>query len=367
MKSRKIIIIAPIVLLLLIVVNIVVLAELHPFRPGDALFGLQSAVENTQLKLISHPQNRIEFGFDLVERRLADLEMVDQQVQVQLAVDAFDLALTRAILNIQKLDDVNAEVYYHNVQPLMRRVEKVVANLEIKLANAHLTSLRHKVTTLKTTKSPIELINLVTEQYLSKILLIQEVAHHTTEFVVVENKSTTQQPMASDNKNCIDCHADGEYMDKASECSKCHLRAVYFASKLETEYYRPKYLEEDYPYHFGGDCIDCHKTKSWEPFQFDHRNVYTCVSCHEEDTPREVLQASADQIFFTSLTKKDSDTKQSPHYPGECTLCHNTSSWSDVNFNHTGYTNCSSCHTRPPKHPGVQCSQCHTTDTWDIP
>ena len=164
MKSGKIIIIAPIVLLLLIVVNIVVLAELHPYRPGDAFFGIQSAVENSQIKLISHPQKRIEFSFELVERRLTDLEMIDQQAQVQPAVDAFDQAMTTAILNIQYLDDKDAEVYYHNVQPLMRRVEKVVADLEMKLTNAHLSSLRHKVATLKTTNSPIELINLLIEE-----------------------------------------------------------------------------------------------------------------------------------------------------------------------------------------------------------
>ncbi|PKO06096.1 MAG: hypothetical protein CVU41_08260 [Chloroflexi bacterium HGW-Chloroflexi-3] len=184
MKSGKIIIIAPIVLLLLIVVNIVVLAELHPYRPGDAFFGIQSAVENTQLKLISHPQKRVEFSFGLVERRLADLEMIDQQVQVQPAVDAFDLAMT------------------------------------------------------------------------------------------------------SKNKNCMDCHADGEYMDKASECSQCHVLDVYFASKLGTEYYRPQYLEEDYPYHFGGDCKSCHQAPANHASQGFTAQCGTCHSSPANQAPR---------------------------------------------------------------------------------
>lgn len=387
MKSGKIIIIAPIVLLLLIVVNIVVLAQLHPYRPGDAFFGIQSAIENSQIKLISHPEKRVEFSFELVERRLVDLKMINHQAQVQPAVDAFDLAMTRAILNIQKLNDADAEVYYHNVQPLMRRVEKVVVDLEMTLANAHLSSLRHKVATLKTIDSPHELINLVTEQYLSKILLVQEVAHHATEFVVVANKSIAQQAMMSENKNCMDCHADGEYMDKATECSKCHVPEVYFASKLGTEYYRPQYLEQDYPYHFGGDCIDCHKTKSWVPFQFDHRNVYTCLSCHAEDTPREILQASTDQTFFISLAKKDANTSQSPHYPGDCVTCHtDTTSWQVNGYGHqldtcegchgmderltkfsrsvlecTKETNCQTCHTYDGHSAGYgnYCANCH--------
>ncbi len=344
MKSAKPIVIAPIVLLLLIVVNVVVLAKLHPYRPGDTLFGLQNAVEKTQLKLIHDAQKRVEFSFELVERRLADLELVNQQDEVQPAVDAFDRSMTTAIMNIQHVDRDTANIYYHNIQPLMRRVEQVVASLEMRLANAHLSFLRQKVTTLKTTKSPAELVKLVTEQYLSKILFIQEVAHHATEFVVVENKSIQRQSMANNTQNCMDCHANGEYMDKATECSKCHIPEVYFVSKLGTDDYRPQYLEQDYPYHFGGDCIDCHKTKSWEPFQFDHRNVYTCVSCHAEDYPREELLASSDQIFMTSLAKKELNTMTLPHYPGDCATCHtDTTDWSVNGYEHQLDT-CEGCH-----------------------
>lgn len=151
MKSAKPIVIAPIVLLLLVVFNTIVLAKLHPYRPSDALFGLQSAVENTQVRLIRHSQKRVEFSFELVERRLVDLEMVNQQDDIEPAVVAFDQAMTIAILNIQHLDRDNAQVYYHNIQPLGRRVEQVITDLEMRLPNVHLMYLKNKISSLKKT------------------------------------------------------------------------------------------------------------------------------------------------------------------------------------------------------------------------
>ncbi len=373
MKSRKPIIIAPIVLLLLIVVNIIVLAELHPYRPGNTLFGLQRAIENTQVKLISNPEKKVHFCFKLVERRLKDLELVNRSDQVQPAVDAFEDAITTAILNIQYINRADAQVYYHNIEPLMRRVETVTTSLEMRLPSAHLSSLQQKVSTLRSTNSPIELIKLIQEEYLSKILFVQEVSHHTTEFVVVENKTFVKRSMSEDDQNCMDCHADGQYMDAATECSKCHIPDVYFASKLGKDEYRPKYLEESYPYHFGGDCIDCHKTKSWEPFQFDHRNVYTCVSCHEEDYPQKELLASSDQVFMMSLAKKEMNTMKSPHFPGDCVTCHtDTTDWRVTDYDHQLGT-CEGCHHQVERiskfsstilecTKETNCQACHTFD-----
>jgi hypothetical protein len=387
MKSGKIIIIAPIVLLLLIVVNIVVLAKLHPYRPGDALFGLQSAVENTQLKLKSDPQKQIEFSFELVERRLDDLAMVNQQEDILPTVVSFEQAITTAILNIQYLDRDSAHIYYHNIKPLMRRIEQVVTNLEIRFMNAHLAYLKNKISVLKNTTSPVELVKLVSENYLSRIFFTYNDPNLAVESMVVKQEPLKHKSMHSDAPNCMDCHQDGEYMDSASECSNCHIPEVYFESRLGTDSYRPKYLEQDYPYHFSGDCIDCHRTKSWRIYQFDHREVYTCLCCHVGDYPTEDLIESSNQILLASLSTSNRNTMVSPHYPGDCAICHtDTTDWGVNGYDHqletcdgchglvgqltdlsetiedcTRETNCNECHIyeRHPYEYGNFCARCH--------
>jgi hypothetical protein len=57
------------------------------------------------------------------------------------------------------------------------------------------------------------------------------------------------------------------------------------------------------------------------------------------------------------------------HFPGQCSNCHETDDWDDVDFSHDGLTNCNSCHTAPndDDHEGnvPQCSECHNTQDWD--
>jgi NAD-dependent SIR2 family protein deacetylase len=54
------------------------------------------------------------------------------------------------------------------------------------------------------------------------------------------------------------------------------------------------------------------------------------------------------------------------HYDLQCSQCHNTTAWVDVNVDHTGLTDCVACHEadRPENHPRAQCSNCHNTISW---
>jgi hypothetical protein len=104
-------------------------------------------------------------------------------------------------------------------------------------------------------------------------------------------------------------------------------------------------------------CSDCHSTEGRLDFvalgyteaqatrltsiEFDHTGYSDCSSCHERDAP-------------------DS------HYSGQCSNCHNSGAWADVTFNHAGYTDCAGCHSAlaPEGHYPGQCSDCHNTITW---
>jgi hypothetical protein len=92
---------------------------------------------------------------------------------------------------------------------------------------------------------------------------------------------------------------------------------------------------------FGWECADCHTTDGWGGAAFDHSGLTDCQSCHTDDKP-------------------------SGHYSGQCSACHNTNSWGNASFNHSGQTDCQSCHTgdKPNDHYSGQCSECHDTNSW---
>ena len=74
---------------------------------------------------------------------------------------------------------------------------------------------------------------------------------------------------------------------------------------------------------------------------FDHTGLTDCASCHTKDKPAN-------------------------HFDGQCSTCHNTSNWQNAKFDHTGLTDCASCHTKdkPANHFDGQCSNCHSTSDW---
>jgi hypothetical protein len=109
-------------------------------------------------------------------------------------------------------------------------------------------------------------------------------------------------------------------------------------------------------------CEACHRsTLAWAPAQvMDHAQVPgaagNCTSCHDGAHPPAV-------------------GKSPGHIPttGQCDICHTTTSWLVVNFDHSGVTgNCSDCHngtTATGKGPGHfvtsrECNYCHNTTAW---
>ncbi|RMF31318.1 MAG: hypothetical protein D6759_10300, partial [Chloroflexi bacterium] len=92
---------------------------------------------------------------------------------------------------------------------------------------------------------------------------------------------------------------------------------------------------------YGDTCERCHNTVAFRQVQMDHTGLTDCQSCHAGTAPPN-------------------------HYPGQCSRCHtSTTDWRAISFDHTGLTDCRSCHagTAPPNHYPGQCSQCHTSTT----
>ncbi|MBI5303966.1 MAG: hypothetical protein HY868_17660, partial [Chloroflexi bacterium] len=92
---------------------------------------------------------------------------------------------------------------------------------------------------------------------------------------------------------------------------------------------------------FGQQCERCHTTVAFKPAKMNHTGLTDCASCHTNKKPAN-------------------------HFAGQCSQCHTTTVWKPAKMNHAGLTDCASCHSnkKPANHFAGQCSQCHTTTAW---
>ncbi|PKO06095.1 MAG: hypothetical protein CVU41_08255 [Chloroflexi bacterium HGW-Chloroflexi-3] len=328
------------VIMFLILAGLFFLAETYPFSPGDPLFALQSTAESSRVKLAKNPEKRVEMSFELVERRLADLAMVSDPDKVKPAVEAFDQVLTQAIISIQAVSEEEAANYYQEVQTLLLRVDLVLGSVEKNIEHEHLAALHEKVAILQSATTPLEIQKLALEQTLPSIIAPKAVPFLSQDVDHIDFTLTD----AHENLECEQCHANGVYVDTATECSSCHIREEVIALLSEAEDCEIKRSERVYPYHFKGECSDCHEPITWDPKEFDHRGIYDCISCHYDDYPQDEEVIAMGSVNFIGLATDKIKTTIEPHYPGDCISCHtDTEDWAEYNYDHQLDT-CESCH-----------------------
>ena len=327
-------------IMFLVMAGLLILAETYPFHPGNPLFTLQSTAESSRVKLAKDPEKRVELSFELVERRLADLAMVDNPKRIQPAVEAFDQVLTQAITSIQSVGEQEAVAYYQEVQTLLLRVDLVLGSMEEKIEDQYLAALHEKVALLQYATTPSEIQKLVMENTIPSIITPKAVPFLSQDVDHIDFTLTD----AHENLECEQCHANGVYVDTATECSRCHIREEVIALLSEADDYEIKRSERIYPFHFKGECSDCHEPITWDPKEFDHRGVYDCISCHYDDYPQDEETIALEPINFIGLTASKVNTTVDPHYPGDCINCHtDTEDWAEYLYDHQMET-CESCH-----------------------
>ena len=130
MKKIILIIAAINLSLILVVAGLFYLSEVYPFRPGDALFKVQSLAESQRIKLTSDPFKRAQKSFELVERRLSDLTVVTDPGRIASTVEAFDTSLTNAIMSIENVSAEQKAELYQDVENLLARVDVVLSSLK---------------------------------------------------------------------------------------------------------------------------------------------------------------------------------------------------------------------------------------------
>ncbi len=371
--------------------GLVYLAEVHPLRPNSPFYPAQQQAEQWRLKLTANPDRQAEVALVLAERRLADLAEADESCCLEVAVTAFDQALTAAIRCLEPLTPIEQANYFNRLKRLLVQTDVVLAALtplaEGQAAGEMVITLAQKIAAWQQINDQAELIAAIPAEitFVEAVpipFLGQEVDHSV-------------YPLTGGHAQleCAACHPGGQYADTPTQCGDCHRASLGNLYALAL-----------YPNHFAGDCADCHRVESWTPYQFDHRGIVECQSCHLANSPAghypgDCLLCHTDVVDWQQTTYVHTDLAECrtchladtpanhyvtlgvltanvglqgsawlPHTPGACVNCHlNPADWRDVAFDHTGFDDCAACHLaedRPENHYAGQCSDCHTTQDW---
>ncbi len=155
------------------------------------------------------------------------------------------------------------------------------------------------------------------------------------------NSGFWQQTSHPNDPNCSKCHEDPVSHYEGMNCSTCHL--VY--NWKTTSYNHANgnsdctdcHAEMIPADHYQTTCEDCHASDSWDSWIFNHTGYTECASCH-------ALEVS--------------------HYPGLCSDCHATDDWTTITADHTEWYDCATCHIADSTHYLGLCSDCHNTTNW---
>ena len=157
--------------------------------------------------------------------------------------------------------------------------------------------------------------------------------------------------------DCLDCHADGVYAGRSTECVSCHLSDYQNTSDPDHELAG-----------FPTDCTACHGTsaETWEGAQLNHDSfvlsgqhlLADCLDCHADGVyaGRSSECVSCHLSDFQNTTDPDHELLG---FPTDCTACHGTSAetWEDASFDHNSIWPLLGAHTT------LDCSQCHSSGT----
>ena len=281
-----------------------------PFHPGSPFFRLQVFGEQVFERLIPDDTGRAEYALSVLLRRSSDLRFVTGTEYEALALEYLNQAIDQAASAVAAAPAESATLLRPELLEFIQAAETALQNLKVvRQENPEfLAALTAKVSVLRTMLSEP---GFVQENFrlLSGITLQNQVtatpAPPPQAGLATRTPSVTIQP-----------------------------HVVLFPPGS------PGALHKFYPLtgkHAQLDCLSCHSEGRFAG------TANLCESCHLEMRP-------------------------AGHFPGECSLCHYPSTWSEIHFEHAGSaaTDCAACHTihRPPGHSPGQCSSCHTTSAW---
>lgn len=118
---------------------------------------------------------------------------------------------------------------------------------------------------------------------------------------------------------CEKCHAAPTFKDAKSDCWSCH----------------QKDDEKVHKRRFGTECQDCHNTRNWKAWDFDHnktdfkltgphKNIPDCYKCHQRPMDKKV------KLSGSCGSCHDKDDVHNGDFGPQCERCHTGDTWRDV-------------------------------------
>ncbi|HSF79815.1 MAG TPA: hypothetical protein VLA49_01190 [Anaerolineales bacterium] len=309
-------------------------------QPGQILFPLQESAEELRTRLIADPTKKGNYALGLLEWRLADLTQLADTPAELAALQALDKALDRA----QKISAAAPAEIKPNLMSRLLKILEQAASLLSRLS-------------ISPQEAPDFYIAVVT-----RVLALQDLAADNNTGAALEpsdSQAIAMLPLvirsngvpASDvnSNNWIDPQtvvfppgspgAQHAFFPLTGRHASLECTSCHTDGKFlgTARLCSTCHAQVKPANHFTGECSACHSTSAWRPASFNHSGQTNCQSCHN---------------------------RPANHFSGQCSACHSTNAWRPASFNHSGQTNCQSCHNRPANHFSGQCSACHSTNAW---
>ncbi|MBZ5573420.1 MAG: hypothetical protein LAO09_16250 [Acidobacteriia bacterium] len=159
--------------------------------------------------------------------------------------------------------------------------------------------------------------------------------------------------------DCMACHIGGKFKGTTADCVGCHLNDFRKTTN-------PNHVASNFPQ----TCQTCHSTSAWQPASFDHNSVgfpltgghagLQCTQCHVNGNYNLTSNACS------TCHMKDYNSTNNPNhvqakFPTNCQSCHNTTSWGNATFNHTG-----TGFALTGAHATLPCTQCHVNGNYNL-
>ncbi len=157
---------------------------------------------------------------------------------------------------------------------------------------------------------------------------------------------------------CNDCH-QAQYYGTSSLCFSCHEADFNGAGD-------PNHTQNN----FDHDCSICHNINAWVPASFDHNlssfpltGAHALVNCRSCHTSGYTNTSDACYDCHTAEYNGVSDPNHlASNFNHDCSQCHNTSNWNQVNFDHAN-----TAFPLSGAHVGLSCTQCHASGYTNTP
>ncbi|UCH58892.1 MAG: hypothetical protein JSV61_11820 [Anaerolineales bacterium] len=341
---RRVFLITPFLFLGLICLGVTFTAWLSAsahYHPGQVLFPLQESTEELRANFITDPIDKANYALQLLDWRVLDLSALTHTPAEVAALQALDKALERAQKISLAIPAESKPVLMYRLKETLEQVANLLTRLSIspqKVPDFYLAVLT-RVLTFHDLAAQINLGNLPEPlpDQVQIMLPLVMVSNGLPASNISEQAWIDPQAVVFPPGSPGAQHA---FFPLTGRHSTLECASCHLEAGKFTGIDRlcsSCHASIVPTNHFTGECSTCHSTNAWKPANFNHSGQTNCQSCH---------------------------TRPNGHYSGQCSACHSTNAWKPASFNHSGQTNCQSCHTRPNGHYSGQCSACHSTNAW---